>query len=136
MTPEERDLLLKDLCGRLPYNVRVKVTPVPQMEHLSFDAVLTSISYNVADVVFDGFTLLREITELKPYLSPLSSMSREQRDEYISTCDYRNSYDISNEWIPTIKIVDWCNENHFDYRGLISAGLAEDATGLNIYNII
>ena len=28
---------------------------------------------------------------------------------------------------------DWCHKNHFDYRGLIPMGLANDATGLNIY---
>ena len=31
------------------------------------------------------------------------------------------------------ELIDWCNKNHFDYRGLISMGLAIDATGLNIY---
>ena len=30
-------------------------------------------------------------------------------------------------------VIDWCNKNHFDYRGLIPKGLAIDATGLNIY---
>jgi hypothetical protein len=30
-------------------------------------------------------------------------------------------------------VIDWLNENHFDYRGLIEKGLAIDATGLNIY---
>lgn len=79
--------------------------------------------------------LFVSIEKCKPYLFPLSSMTKEQRDEYISTCDYQNTYDINinNEWIPTLTTFDWCNKNHFDYRGLIPMGLAKDATGLNIY---
>jgi hypothetical protein len=29
--------------------------------------------------------------------------------------------------------INWLNKNHFDWRGLIPKGLANDATGLNIY---
>lgn len=65
--------------------------------------------------------------EVKPYLFPLSSMTNEQNIEYLKTCKGGNNY------CPTSKTFDWCYKNHFDYRGLIPMGLANDATGLNIY---
>ena len=63
--------------------------------------------------------------EYKPYLFPLSSMTEEQKKEWL--------YTLSSDYHITYDTVDWCNKNHFDYRGLIEKGLAIDATGLNIY---
>ena len=137
MTQEDKDLLLKDLCARLPYGVKVEsvfINPDTK-EHKScgievFDA--TSIL-----MIRDG------LGEFKPYLFPLSSMTEEQykyisynfgRDglDYIKygTCDFHSST-LNIEDI--YELVDWLHKNHFDYRGLISMGLANDASGLNIY---
>ena len=63
--------------------------------------------------------------EIKPYLLPLSSMTEEQKKKWF--------YTLSSDYHITYDTVDWCNKNHFDYRGLIEKGLAIDATGLNIY---
>ena len=63
--------------------------------------------------------------EYKPYLFPLSSMTEEQKKEWL--------YTLSSDYNITYDTVDWLNKNHFDYRGLIEKGLAIDATGLNIY---
>ena len=66
-----------------------------------------------------------EIEAVKPYLFPLSSMTEEQRNDLTKFV----ANGITNENI----VYDWFNKNHFDYRGLIPLGLANDATGLNIY---
>ena len=67
--------------------------------------------------------------EYKPYLFPLSSMTKEQKQEYQHITErwmYDSSYSISDS-------IDWLNAHHFDYRNLIQMNLAIDATGLNIY---
>lgn len=132
MTREQKDLLLKDLCARLPYGIEVEsvfINPDTK-EHKScgievFDA--TSIL-----MIRDG------LGEFKPYLFPLSSMTEEQKKElqelhfdYIS-----DEIFIDTEFVchsDYVHLIDWLNKNHFDYRGLIPMGLAIDATGLNIY---
>lgn len=65
------------------------------------------------------------VSKIKPYLFPLSSMTKEQEKEWL--------YTLSSDYHITYDTVDWCNKNHFDYRDLIEKGLAIDATGLNIY---
>lgn len=136
MTQEEKDLLLKDLCARLPYGVKVEsvfINPDTK-EHKScgievFDA--TSIL-----MIRDG------LGEFKPYLFPLSSMTEEQR-KYISDRWGVNEdfdFEIDPNWGrffvelgDAVGFINWCYKNHFDYRGLIKKELAIDATNLNIY---
>ena len=116
MTREEKDLVLQDLCGRLPYGVKCK-------HKLSdYKEVLDGIKHENAFCYFiDCEPCLVE--DIKPYLFPMSSMTDEQKTEW----DYIDYYADHHE------AVDWLNKNHFDYRGLIDMGLALDATGLNIY---
>ena len=129
MTREDKELLLKDLCARLPYGVKCenynhidgrnvfKVTDIRDNGY-----ICGTVNNHYCWAVFDPL-------ELKPYLFPLSSMTKEQRQElqYITErWMYDTSYSISDS-------TDWLNKNHFDYRGLIEKGLAIDATGLNIY---
>lgn len=114
MTQEHEDLLLKDLCARLPYGVILNCCEI-------VNEPLTLISYK--GLVNNDY----DIYEVKPYLFPLSSMTEEQNLEYLNTCRGGNSY------CPTSKTFDWFNKNHFDYRDLIPMGLANDATGKNIY---
>ena len=120
MEKDLKDILLKDLCARLPYGVKVEsvfINPDTK-EHKScgievFDA--TSIL-----MIRDG------LGEFKPYLFPLSSMTEEQRNEYHELL-YDPIHGINIDYF------DWCHKNHLDCRGLIPKGLALDATGLNIY---
>ena len=108
MKQEQKELLLKDLCARLPYDVFVNINDIK--------CVLQP--HDISD-------LIKCNRDIKPYLFPLSSMTEEQRTShnFLKHSSYANP----------IKLVDWYNRNHFDYRGLIPMGSAIDATGLNIY---
>lgn len=120
MTQNEKDLLLKDLCARLPYGVICKSVNFKDSTKLvSID--LDDPSYDVYFCTNDGGSMWNDYDDIKPYLFPLSSMTEKQKTEL--TCIIDTDY----------AQIDWYNKNHFDYRGLISKGLALDATGLNIY---
>ena len=119
MTQEQKDLLLKDLCARLPYGVKVQTTYISPQTKERKDIGMDVLSTVEISMLIDGYE------EHKPYLFPLSSMSEEQEKEWL--------YTLSSDGNITYDTVDWCNENHFDYRGLIPMDLAKDATGLNIY---
>ena len=126
MTQEEKDLLLKDLCGRLPYGTMVYAQNTVDW----YDSEICP--QVLSDVINEDYIV-------KPYLFPMSSMTEEQK-QYLKN---RFCYDWDGEpydlWKYQIEIgdadelVDWFHKNHLDYRGLISMGLAIDATGLNIY---
>lgn len=79
------------------------------------------------------------IRYIKPYLFPLSSMTKEQREELKYLCDWENDrwsglvVIQESEFCMNTEIIDWLNKNHFDYNRLIEKGLAIDATDLNIY---
>lgn len=131
MTKEDKELLLKDLCARLPYGVK-----------LGFYASATKQTYIctllglepqedepvIAKTENGSFYMLAG--NVRPYLFPLSSMTEEQSKEFNATLKYFPAEEI-NFW--TLNTYDWCNKNHFDYRHLIEKGLAIDATGLNVY---
>jgi hypothetical protein len=129
MIQEEKDLLLKDLCARLPYRVKGNFQN-------SDDELLRNITIMYRYLEPDGMVMTGDI---KPYLLPLSSITEKQK-QYLKN---RFCYDWDGEpydlWKFQIEIgdadglIDWFHENHIDYRGLIPRGLANDATGLNIY---
>ena len=133
MTQEEKDLLLKDLCSRLPYRVKLQKTydtSEPPAELYSIDLEHSEVKFykykgNALTIGDAGFIEKYGKLRFKPYLFPLSSMTKEQEKEW--------RYTLSSDGNITYDTVDWCNENHFDYRGLIPMGIAIDATGLNIY---
>lgn len=129
MTQKDKELLLKDLCARLPYGVRCKhFTWDDERSEECMAAEMYSISLNgYVENCYDDYT--DYIEYVRPYLFPLSSMTDKQKNEYqYITERWMNdpAYSISDS-------IDWLNKNHFDYRGLIEKGLAIDATGLNIY---
>ena len=138
MTQIEKEILLRDLCMRLPYGV-VMATGYGK-------GLLTSIRVNDSNEklginIDPVLTRLFNVNEVKPYLFPLSSMTEEQKADcpigetnlniIISNIGCYGIIEIP--WRLSYLFVDWCNKNHFDYRGLIPMGLAKDATGLNIY---
>lgn len=99
MTQEEKQLLLQDLCARLPCGVRVKYFDM-EYPFGSEPVILTSyLLYNRWE----------NIQDVKPYLRMMSSMTMEEQREYISA---GRSMSPDN---PSI-LVDWLNAHHFDYR--------------------
>ena len=124
MTQEQKELLLKDLSARLPHGVKIQVN----------DKIETLEGIGIPDEVvdYDSF-LASDLEEVKPYLFPLSSMAKEQEVEYDATFATIVYEDGRRDSTMTYKSFDWLNAHHFDYRGLIPMGLANDATGLNIY---
>ena len=147
MTQEDKELLFRDLCARIPYNVKCynsKYRP-----DLAEEIICITVNYNHPCVQLG--TYLYKLEQVKPYLFPLSSMTEEQEkeiQEIIGNPDYAciiRKTDGLELWLnfidtdPTIwldaifEVQDYLNKNHFDYRGLIEKGLAIDATNLNIY---
>lgn len=136
MTQEDKDLLFKDLCARLPYGVKVQFKTNSVIENkykfiYNVDGEYEYINIGKSNLTLDIIKMLSNncIDEIKPYLFPLSSMTETQKHEYQYITErwmYDSSYSISDS-------IDWLNKNHFDYRGLIEKSLALDATGLNIY---
>lgn len=124
MTQEQKDLLLKDLCARLPYEV--KVYDIKSSINSSF-MILNHVNGTVKEVFISYMYKCRTapIEDVKPYLFPLSSMTAEQKTShnFLKHSAHANS----------IKLIDFYNKHHLDYRGLIPMGLAIDATNLNIY---
>ncbi len=120
MIQENKELLLKDLCARLPYGVKYQCSDIKNIWKLN--AILTKRRDD--GVLLDIYNPLELC---KPYLFPLSSMTEKQTHEFLSTC---NCY---CEYYWTEETFDWLNAHHFDYRNLIDKSLALDATGLNIY---
>ena len=140
---EDKLLLVKDLCARLPHGVIV--------EHTSgFRGTINNIvvhqmydeNDNIEDYLccadFFGDSDYIDIEFFKPYLFPLSSMTDEQKKEYCSLVWFdglsagwnRDDAVILNE---VELLIEFYYKNHLDWRSLIPKGLALDATGLNIY---
>lgn len=108
MTQKEKELLLKDLCARLPYGVLV----------LNKDGDIESFTWQELKEFGDGYIS-------KPYLRPMSSMTEEELREYEELCFI---YDTSDGTVLFGKNgLDWLNAHHFDYRELIPKGLALEA---------
>jgi hypothetical protein len=123
MTPEEKQLLLVDLCSRLPYGVIIEHEGNLSM----LDTIFMCDSISISSTSMDKEIFYNsDLDEVKPYLFPLSSMTEEQRNEYHELL-YNPKHGINIDYF------DWCHKNHLDCRGLIPMGLAKDATGKNIY---
>ena len=129
MTQEDKDLLLRDLCARLPYKTKIQLTEYSDLTGEKLPSKIKTLDYCMlgkAQAYCKGFRK----DEIKPYLFPLSSMTEEQMEEYNNLRQDIN--DKLKDW-KCAELLDWVNKNHFDYRGLIEMGMAIDATGLNIY---
>jgi hypothetical protein len=133
MTQEEKDLLLRDLCARLPYGVKMQKF---NDQNIVVDLYAINLnSYTIDFYTYKGKSLTIANTSklarsgillYKPCLFPLSSMTEEQKKEEYEICKYHL---IGYE----SKLIDFYHKNHLDYQDLISKGLAIDATNLNIY---
>lgn len=139
MTQEEKQLLLKDLCARLPYHTKIDtgVQGISTLDSSWYEINRMNLEYD-SDVFL-------------PYLRPMSSMTEEERMEFSKLLDVRyceedweghisTSYCIEIDNVYTddkgiikypssfsMDAIDWLNAHHFDYRGLIEKGLALEA---------
>ena len=132
MTQEDKELLLKDLCARLPYGI---IGAVPHYDEDGKEALLQGkiTGFNKGQIKFEylpdctddiGAYNWFDIDSVKSYLRPMSSMTEEERSEYYNV-------ETNNSWERSSKRMDWLNEHHFDYRDLISRGLAIEVTDDN-----
>ena len=126
MTQTEKELLMNDLCARLPYEVKVQYKDdIFTIDYIS--GIYEEIKLDTPD----RYTI--DISEVKPYLFPFSSMTDEDKEEY---CQLQqrviyNSKGPVNEDVA--KYINWCYKKHLDINNLIPIGLAIDASRLNIY---
>ena len=104
MTQEDKELLLKDLCARLPYGVKV-----------------TNGIHTITLKPCSDISIIIKNEHILPYLRPLSSMAEEERKEYKHLVAFSGNPDGAANFI------DWLNEHHFDYNRLIEKGLALEA---------
>lgn len=150
MTQEDKKLLLTDLCARLPYGVMVETYwEFKNKKEKTFPK--TTLTYRMLGY-YIGEEKWNYNTHFLPFLRPMSNMTNEEamevaelwgledilsisvKENYISVelCDgvaMSETYTIwFNEIVASIKLFDWLNEHHFDYRGLIEKGLALPAT--------
>ena len=133
MTKEDKELLLKDLCARLPYGVKVQCGDYLftfDKDHMGIGMLYKDFNMNLLEspkIILSGCYYGEDI---KPHLFPLSSMTEEQSKIYHELIGgmFGTSALINFEVLE-----EFFNKNHLDYRGLIPMGLALDATGLNIY---
>lgn len=144
MTQNEKELLLKDLCSRLPYGVMAKFGDSNPSKITNITQCIYSNSWFVeSEGEFDGMRC--KINNVKPYLFPISNMTKEQVfeineilggdfeiDKYGITDLIRNRR-TSLSYLELNALFEYFNKNYFDYRGLIEKGLAIDATDKNVY---
>ena len=130
MTQEYKELLLKDLCARLPYGVKFmynkNIYTIKGLDLIVTDEGDWEYAVTAKDIA------PIEIDFIKPYLFPLSSMTEEQK-MFLKQRNWCIAISTSGTVETTVEGIDWLNKNHFDYRGLIEKGLAIDTTELNIY---
>lgn len=120
MTQEDKQLLLKDLCARLPYGVKVELTKYKQK------CLLCGIDGEDLYLNIDSDPFSLRDFDIKPYLRPMSSMTEEEKEWLYNNFDYVESFGVKcYDKVP--EYYDWLNAHHFDYRGLIPMGLALEA---------
>ena len=129
MTQEEKELLIKDLSARLPHKVKASYYGTDEEMECTDIVEGVIIENNEAEIIIGQYGL--PIEKIKPYLFPFSSMNLDQQIEYSKTLIVMGKLNEYCSW--TTETIDWLLKNHFDFRDLISKGLAIDATGLNIY---
>ena len=155
MAQEDKELLIKDLCARLDTNLVCSIYRTDDEGVGYRDEILHG--YCKGDIWYEFYFRedcsigIDNVSKIKPYLFPLSSMTEEQLYKLKEITDFKYNHNTLEllEWTEThttlefwleevpqysvIEVFDWLDKNHFDYRCLIERGLAIDATGLNIY---
>ena len=141
MKQEHKELLLKDLCSRLPYGVKIKTSYGNIEEPIELKSVNPKGETFTVGGRFTAVSGLKlDLDDCKPYLFPIASMNEEQKKELDRMFEMDMdvavnciSNGISNI-VSGLNRLDWIIAHHFDYRGLIEKGLAIDVTNLNVYS--
>ena len=130
MTYDEKKLMMKDLCGRVPYGV--KFTLVGNEGNIYY---ITGVKLGVTDdgelgyfvTAFDISSI--EISGVKPYLRPIKTMTEEESKELskMGKTMFRKISVALYKELANADQIEWLNEHMFDYRGLIPMGLALEA---------
>ena len=124
MKQEERQLLLKDLCARQPWGVKIQYNnKVYAIDYVSTEYEEVKLN------ILDNYTV--GISDIKPYLRPMSSMTEEEGIEYLTIDNRAYTCPLDYAHIPASDRIDWLNVHHFDYQGLIPKGLAIEVTKEN-----
>lgn len=118
-----KELLIKDLCARLPYGVKIEITWWVMGEGTYMN---TTLEPDHIDQLLND-----DDTEIKPYLRSMSSMTKEEEEEYNNIDNRAYSCPKDYAHIPAKDRIDWLLKNHFDFRGLIPKGLAIEVTKEN-----
>jgi hypothetical protein len=145
MTEQEKELLLKDLCGRLSYGVKGEVeTTDGNGKEIKDEGVLNSVfinEYGTAYICIEGMEY--ELDDFKPYLRPISCMTDDEVDTLFNVLkidekrgDWLKVNDIGiirlfteagKDFYEIAAAFDYLNSIRVDYRGLIEKGLALEA---------
>ena len=140
------DIIYKELSARMTYGLKVQCDDYLftfDEKHMGIGMLYTDYYGQPTDIPKIILSGCFYGNDIKPYLFPLSSMTEEQCEEFrmvsgldtdldsIKRGEFSLIGDIAIDCI--VDAIDWFNKNHFDYRELISLGLAIDATGLGIY---
>ena len=133
MAQEEKNLLLKDLCGRLPYVTYVRIVEADCLDKSEsvtegcvggYSNTRMCQDYSMDEI----FEFIESGDTVKPYLRPLSSMTEEEINEFILISDTVLWLgDKRSACILSLEQIDWLNARHFDHRHLIEKGLALEA---------
>ena len=120
MTIEDKKLLFKDLCARLPYSVKIKIW----LKDGTTEEGTLALEHNYGDVLRDAF-YYNKIVDIKPYLRSMEDMTEEEEEEFVLFTDTIFRYGKNNNFCClSLDAIHWLLKKHFDYRGLIPKGLA------------
>lgn len=125
MTKEEKDLVMKDLCSRLPYGVYVQI-----VDRVGFTHTLVELNPEVIQKMWS-------YKSIKPYLRPLSSMTEEEFEylnklgienslKCIEIDDPKESFSFATKFC--VEQLSYLYEHHYDVNGLIPSGHAIEVT--------
>lgn len=140
MKEQDKLLLLKDLCARLPYGVKCADFRYDEDgEKVATIDILEAIYPNRQVYKYESLLSIHHISRIKPYLRPMSSMTEEEKkefdilfnkwhdDELFDYIEEGTEFSIWKHKGISPVVFDWLNKCHFDYRGLIPIGLALEA---------
>lgn len=129
MTQEEKSLVLRDICGRLPHGITIYRVTDNSTHCIQYSDITENIDQ------FSHFLECSGIENIKPYLRPMSSMTEDEMKTYRTLQDTACSYhyefgDIVDDYqyFDNYDSLDYLNSIHVDYRGMIPMGLALEST--------